>query len=103
MKVGGYRARHIKQCGFKGSSVFTASELKADGFGVKELLHDEGMTLNQVGAAFSVAEMRGDGVTAEQLLTEGYTLAQMREGGFDAAGLFKAGYAVHDMKKAGFM
>ena len=36
------RISHVYRCGFKGASVFGLSELKADGFSVPELRHEEG-------------------------------------------------------------
>ena len=103
LKNAGYRARHVKECGFKGCSVFRLEELRADGFGVEELLGDEGFTLEQMSKVFNVEELRTEGgITAVELLETGFTLTQMREGGFGAADLYNAGYAVHDMKIAGY-
>lgn len=59
-------------------------DLKADGFGVTELWKDEGFTLQQLSACFSVGNLRIDGgVRAEELLEVGFSLTQMREGGYE--------------------
>ena len=103
LKLGGYRPRHVKECGFRGSSVFALQELKADGFGVAELWHDEGLTLQQLSVHFTVRQLRMDGgAKAAELLESGagFSLTQMRDGGFECAELYEAGYSGTEHERA---
>ena len=52
LRTAGFRARQIKSCSGPGkmAAVFSLGELKADGFGIKELRDEEGYDLAEYAA-----------------------------------------------------
>ena len=68
---------------------FTLEELKADGFGVRQL-RDEGFMLPDLRKHFSIADMRKGACTPQELLAIEVTIEQLREGGYSVQQLVQA-------------